>query len=188
MTAAAVLAGGRGRRLGGAKPGAVLGGRPLVAWPLAALRAAGLSPVVVAKRDTVLPPLDVPVVHDADPRHHPLAGILAALQHAGGPVVVVAADMPFLTPELLRAVAHGSGPVAVAVAGGRLQPLCARYGPAVTGALARALAAEAPLRATVSALAPVLVEADPAAVANVNSPRDLEAAEARLARTPPSPR
>lgn len=188
MIAAAVLAGGRGRRLGGAKPATPLGGRPLVAWPLAALEAAGLTAVVVAKRDTVLPPLGVPVVHDADPRHHPLAGILAALQHAGGPVLVVAGDMPFLTSELLLAVARASGPVAVAVAAGRLQPLCARYEPAVTGALAEALAAEAPLRATVTALAPVLVDADPAAVANVNSPGDLEAAEARLERTPPSPR
>ena len=62
----AVLAGGRGRRLGGAKPAAELCGRPLVAWPLEAARAAGLEAVVVAKAGTPLPDLDVPVWIEPD--------------------------------------------------------------------------------------------------------------------------
>lgn len=50
----AVLAGGRGSRLGGAKPTAELAGRPLISYPLAALAAAGLEAFVVAKPSTDL--------------------------------------------------------------------------------------------------------------------------------------
>lgn len=45
----AVLAGGRGSRLGGAKAMAELAGRPLISYPLAALADAGLDAFVVAK-------------------------------------------------------------------------------------------------------------------------------------------
>jgi len=45
----AVLAGGHGSRLGGAKPTAELAGRPLISYPLAALAAAGIDAFVVAK-------------------------------------------------------------------------------------------------------------------------------------------
>jgi molybdopterin-guanine dinucleotide biosynthesis protein A len=171
----AVLAGGAGKRMGGGKPSARLCGRPLIAYPIAALQAAGLSPVVVAKPDTELPPLDVPVVRDSSEILHPLAGILAALDHAQGPVLVVATDMPDLPPQLRRrlAAADPSAAVVLACADGELQPLCGRYGPAVRDALARALTEQAPMRATVAALDPVTVATDAAAVRNVNTPADL---------------
>jgi len=87
-----VLAGGRGRRLGGAKPTAELGGRPLIAWPLAAAREAGLEAVVVAKAATPLPSdLDVPVWTEPDEPVHPLAGLVHALERADGRAVVAVA-------------------------------------------------------------------------------------------------
>jgi molybdopterin-guanine dinucleotide biosynthesis protein A len=174
----AVLAGGAGKRIGGAKATLELCGRPLIAYPIFAMRAAGLEPVVVAKPDTPLPPLDVPVVHDASPVLHPLAGVLAALDHAGGPVLVVGTDMPDLPPQLLRRLigADAAADVVVACAGGRLQPLCARYGPGARDALHRALAAEAPLRETIAALQPLEVRTDAAALRNVNTLDDLAAA------------
>ncbi|MGN6816529.1 MAG: molybdenum cofactor guanylyltransferase, partial [Solirubrobacterales bacterium] len=49
-TLGAVLAGGRGSRLGGAKAWVELGGRPLYSYPLAAIEAAGLDPVVCVKQ------------------------------------------------------------------------------------------------------------------------------------------
>lgn len=171
----AVLAGGAGARVGGGKPSLELRGRPLIAHPIAALREAGLEPVVVAKPATRLPPLDVKVVHDASEVLHPLAGVLAALDHAGGPVLVVAADMPDLPPQLLRRLAGADPDAAVVVAAveGRLEPLCARYAPAVRPQLERALAGQAPLRATVAALEPLLVATDAVAVRNVNTLEDL---------------
>ena len=171
----AVLAGGAGKRVGGAKASLHLCGRPLIADPIAALREAGLEPVVVAKRDTPLPKLDVRVVHDDSDVLHPLAGVLAALAHADGPVLVVGTDMPDLPPQLLRRLADAdeAADVVVATAAGQLEPLCARYSPAAREALERALADEAPLRATVAALKPLEVATDAAAVRNVNTLADL---------------
>ena len=170
-----VLAGGAGKRVGGSKASLELCGRPLIAYPIAALREAGLEPVVVAKRDTPLPELDVTVVHDASDVLHPLAGVLAALSHADGPVLVVGTDMPDVPPQLLRRLADAdeAADVVVAKAAGQLEPLCARYSPRVRKALERALANEAPLRATVEAMNPLYVGTDAAAVRNVNTLADL---------------
>lgn len=150
---AAILAGGRGRRLGGAKATADLAGRPLIAYPLESARRAGLEPFVVAKHDSALPELDSEVVREPDEPTHPLLGIVTALQAVPGPVVVIGCDMPFLTAPLLRRLA-ACAPPAVAEAGGRLEPLLAVYGPADAAVLRDALDEEAPLRRTVERLDP----------------------------------
>jgi len=62
----AVLAGGRGLRIGGAKPTRPLAGRPLISYPLSSARAAGLEAVVVAKPDTALPQLQERVIGEPD--------------------------------------------------------------------------------------------------------------------------
>jgi len=174
----AVLAGGRGRRLGGAKPLAELDGAPLIARPLAAAAAAGLPAVVVAKPDTALPALGVPVWEEPVEPVHPLLGIVTALERAGGPVVAVGCDQPFLTGELLSRLATGRE--AAVWAGGRLAPLPARYELAWLPALRHALAAEASLRATLESLGPAAFELDDEAlVASVNTPGELAAAERR---------
>ncbi len=154
----AVLAGGRGRRLGGAKPLAELAGSPLIAHPLAAAAAAGLRAVVVAKRQAALPSLDVPVWEEPDEPVHPLLGIVTALERAGGPVVAIGCDQPFAGAELLARLA--AGPEGAVHAAGRLAPLPARYEVAWLPALREALAAEAPLRATLEALAPAAIAGD----------------------------
>ena len=74
----AVLAGGRGRRIGGAKAVAELGGEPLIARPLSAAAAAGVDAVVVAKATTPLPPLGVPVWREPDAPVHPLQALAGA--------------------------------------------------------------------------------------------------------------
>lgn len=180
----AVLAGGRGSRLGGDKPGALLAGRPLVSYPVAAMLAAGLETVVVAKPDTSLPRLEVRVVHERQEPLHPLAGIIAALRHANGrPVLVVGADMPMLSARVLRPLAFlvPRAPLLVPRACGDLQPLCARYAPSLMRVLEAGLHAEAPLRRTIEALDPLVVEegfiaarGDPGRLLfNVNTPEDL---------------
>src|SRR6185312_15026060 len=111
-TLGAVLAGGAGSRLGGGKATVGLAGRALVEYPLAALAAAGIEAVVVAKADTELPALAVPVLTEPPQPRHPLLGIVVALRHAGGrPVLVVACDLPLLTPELLEALAAAPEPL-----------------------------------------------------------------------------
>ena len=71
---AVVLAGGRSSRMGSPKALVELGGRPLVAWVLAAALEAGLEAVVVAKPGSPLPPLDVPVWPEPEQPLHPLTG------------------------------------------------------------------------------------------------------------------
>jgi molybdopterin-guanine dinucleotide biosynthesis protein A len=179
----ALLAGGAGRRMGGEKLRTPLLGRPLAAWALDALRGACDEVVVVAKADTPLPalPAGVEVLREPGETRHPLAGVLAALRRgAGRPILVVAADLPLVPQELLRALLDAPGEHAVAVAGDRAQPLCARLGPAAVEPLAAALDAAAPATAAVEALAPTRVPADPEWLLNVNAPADVAAAEAAL--------
>jgi len=156
----AILAGGAGSRMGEPKATVELSGRPLIAYPLAAAREAGLDVAVVAKRDSPLPDLDCRLIGEpAEPRH-PLVGILAALDAATDrPVLALACDMPFVTAELLAWLASREPPC-VAKVGGRLEPLLALYGPAAAPALRAALAAELPLREAVAALGPMEIGGD----------------------------
>jgi molybdopterin-guanine dinucleotide biosynthesis protein A len=181
----AVLAGGQGSRLGGAKPTADLSGRPLIAYPLAALAAAGLEGFVVAKPSTALPPTGAEVVTEPEEPTHPLAGIVAGLRHAGVPLVVVGCDFPFAPPALLRALAEAPGPLVVPAPGGEPQPLMARWAPELLPRLEEALAREEPLRRTVADLSARLLDdtelarfGDPThTFFNVNTPEDLRAAK-----------
>jgi molybdenum cofactor guanylyltransferase len=175
----AVLAGGRGRRMGAPKALADLAGEPLIARPLAAAAAAGLETVVVAKADTALPELDVPLWEEPATPVHPLLGVVTALERAGRPVVAVACDMPFVTAELLARLARG--PAAAVRVDGALAPFPARYEPAALPALRDALAAGAAVRATLERLAPATIDADARVVASVNTPGELAAAARSLA-------
>ena len=171
--------------MGGAKATADLAGRPLVAWPVAALARVLEEVVVVAKRDTALPRLEVAVWIEPDEPRHPRAGIVHALERAGGRAVLAcAADLPFVTPSVLSRLLSepaAGAPAIVPRAGGRLQPLLARYEPAALAALRDAPVDEA-LTASVEALGPRVVECDEAPFVNVNTPEELAEAAQRIAR------
>ena len=80
-----ILAGGLGQRIGGAKAVVELGGRPLIAYPLAALAAALSDVAVIAKADTELPMLPgITVWIEPDAPRHPLLGIAEALAACRG--------------------------------------------------------------------------------------------------------
>ena len=182
----AVLAGGAGRRLGrGSKAAAPVAGRPLVAYPLEALGAVCERVAVVCKPDTELPDLDGAERWDEPPEpRHPLTGIVHALERAGGPVLVCAADMPFVTADACRTLLGAAGgsdgaAAAVATAGGVLQPVLGLYSPAALEPL-RGAPEDAPLSETVERLAPVRVALPPALVRSVNTPEDLAEAESAL--------
>ncbi len=182
-----VLAGGASRRMGAAKPGVELAGRPLLSYPLAALRAALAEVAVIAKADTPLPAVGYGVLvwREPDEPRHPLAGIVAALIAAAGrPVVVLACDMPFVTADLVRALvsAETQAPAVVARADGRIQPLAARYEPRALDLL-RDFDPDGRTIEQVAALAPLALDVDPELLSNVNGPEELAAAEAALSRT-----
>ncbi len=188
-----LLAGGRGSRLHGAPRGAKalapLGGRPLICHPLAALLAVTGEVAVVAKPATELPELPgVEVWREPESPHHPLVGIVEALRRAGGRAVLVcAADLPFVTVEVLGALARADpagAPAVLAVSPARgLQPLVGCYQPVAEGLLAAdAAAGTVAVRAAVRAIgARKLQVGDERAFFNVNTPQDLARAEEMLA-------
>jgi molybdopterin-guanine dinucleotide biosynthesis protein A len=178
-----VLAGGAGSRIGGSKAARIVAGRPLAAFAAGALAALCDRVALVGKAGEGLPRLPGVELWDDEPPEprHPLTGIVHALERAGEPVLVCAADMPFLTPEALSSLigAAGMAPAAVAVAGGKLQPVLAVYAPAALETL-RAAEPDAPLTRTVEALGPVRVALPPPITRSVNTPDELEKAEREL--------
>jgi molybdopterin-guanine dinucleotide biosynthesis protein A len=178
-----VLAGGLGRRMGIAKPTVLLAGRSLIGYPVEAVQAVCGRVAVVCKRDTELPPLEgVERWDEPDDPRHPIAGIIHALERAGGAVLVCGGDMPLVTPDACALVAAELQPgmnAAIAFSGGRLQPLLGAYASEALE-LMRTAPADEPLTRTAESLMPVLVDLDPDVVFNVNSPEDLEEAERRL--------
>lgn len=185
-----VLAGGASSRFGSPKAAAQLAGQSMIEYPLAAMREAGLTPVVVAKRDNDLPALRgaTEVLREPDRPRHPLCGIVTALEQLNTPIVACACDMPFVTAELLAWLSQLPDDVAIATAGGTPQPLVGRYSPSALPALREALAAELSMRRAVEAAGARLIGedelrrfGDPAQLtADIDSPEALAAAESRL--------
>src|SRR4051812_10933938 len=107
--AAAILAGGRARRLGGVHKGLLLvDGEPIVARQLRQLAAhAGELLIVandVAAYAEVAAQHGARVVVDLHPGDGPLAGLEAALSATGAPeLLLVACDLPFVDVAALAA-------------------------------------------------------------------------------------
>lgn len=127
-----VLAGGQSRRFGSDKAAFQIGGRPMIERVHAALQCvtSGVLLSVGTHQSRTRPPL--PTVIDEYPDCGPLAGMHAAMKAAPTPrILVVACDLPFISPGVLRRIAVGCGDDADAAVArtpdGRLQPLCASY-------------------------------------------------------------
>ena len=114
----AVLAGGYGRRIGCDKATVELDGRPLISYPVGALRSAGLD-VVLALRSgqEMLAGLDdVSFVHDEFEGAGPLGGLHALLKWMPGEwALVVSCDQPFVRVNLLHGIMSHSDCTADAV-------------------------------------------------------------------------
>lgn len=193
-----VLAGGLATRYDGRAKGLErVGGRRILDRVAAALADAADELLLVANDPASAEWLPgVRVAADVRPRAGSLGGIHAALVHAGGPALVVAWDMPFVTAPLLRALRElGDDADAVVPESDSkrgLEPLCAFYGPACVPAIERRL--DAGDRRVIAFYDDVrLRRLDAAAVArfgdpallflNVNSPAELALAEAHASTT-----
>jgi len=127
----AILAGGRGRRMGAADKGSVpLLGRPLIAHAIERLHPQVGDIIISANRHLeYYSRWGLPVFRDHDDGYSgPLAGVARALEVASTPfVMVVPCDMPFLPAHLVGALAEAlsrDGEAAVARSAGHLQALC----------------------------------------------------------------
>jgi molybdenum cofactor guanylyltransferase len=184
-----ILAGGIGRRMGGAKALVRLQGRPLIEYPLDALRSSLDDVAVIAKADTGLPELPGVTVWIEPPEpRHPLTGITEALRRARGrPVLICATDLPFVSVGVIQGLAGHHAPDAPAVVAahdGKIQPLLGCYHPHAVPLLSNAAAeGRAPLREVVQAIGAQEFEvSDPDVLFNINTPEDLAQASAMLDR------
>lgn len=188
---AAILAGGRAQRMGGAdKSTLVVGGERIIDRQLATLEAVADTILVVGGAPERFTYPGVREVPDVVPASGALGGIcsaLAASSHAW--TLVVACDMPFLSIPLLRALAARRSPAVDVVmprTGDGLQPLCAVYSERCAGAL-RARIARGLLKASAIVEDVRVEEVSPDEIAaydpdglmfvNVNTPHDYERAK-----------
>lgn len=138
---AAVLVGGQGRRLGGAKkPLLEVGGATILSRQLAVLETRVGAVAVVAPDPSPYVGFDVELVSDSG--DGPLAGIAAAVAWSPGEwLLVVAGDMPFISVHAIDALVDRrlGFDVIAPVVGGRTQPLFALYNRSSLDVIARRL-------------------------------------------------
>ncbi len=133
-----ILAGGKGRRLGGqVKPLVAVAGRTILARQVEAFAFLGVRPGLVAPDPTPFAGQGLEVILD-DVAAGALGAVYTALVHSPTDrVVVLAGDMPFVTAPFLEFLASlaGDHDAVVPCVGGRWQPLCAVYHRRVAGQL-----------------------------------------------------
>jgi molybdenum cofactor guanylyltransferase len=125
-----ILAGGKSTRMGSDKAFVTFGGKTLLAHSLDLARSVTADVRIIGDRAKFAE--FAPVVEDIFPGCGPLGGIHAALRSSSADLnLIVAVDMPFLTPDLLRYLIararNSSATVTVPHCGGGNQPLCAVY-------------------------------------------------------------
>jgi molybdopterin-guanine dinucleotide biosynthesis protein A len=188
QTIGVVLAGGEGRRFGGPKGGAVLGGSTLADRAARALKPLCGSVLVSIAKGTGNPATAYASIEDDGPRRGPLGGIAAAFAATGlADLLVLACDYPAVGTSFLRSMlaeaAGGDDLVMPVDPAGRDHPLVALWRrsaePAVRASLEeKAYKVQAILPdLAVRRLPPILFpNFDLARVlANVNWPPDLDA-------------
>ena len=202
----AILAGGASRRMGRDKAALVLEGRTLLRRTIDTALTVSHRVVVVGRIEDELAESPVAaglrdgigaqfLTYDA-PRQGPLGGLVTALRHAQGPVLLLACDMPLLKPDALKWLIVEAGPLlpkpvgavpdgeatrlhgAVARWQGQLEPLFAIYTPAcLTLAESRLAAGERAMHRFVEAGAFRVVDVPDwvgAQLANMNTPAEWE--------------
>ena len=143
MIHVAVLAGGQSRRMGRDKALLPLGGQTLIERVLTAAHPLGYPRLIVGD-PTAYTHLKLPVLPDRRPKLGPLGGLYTALSTTAAPVLLLACDLPFLTPDFLRYLVSQRGPHQVVVphTATGLQPLCALYEPSCLAAVEAAIQAD----------------------------------------------
>ena len=187
--AVVILAGGEGRRIGGAKPLRRLGGQRLIdrAWAMARQWS---DVVAVSVRDEdQAEGCGLPLLFDAAGIEGPLAGLVAGLRFATEAgcdgVLIIPADMPFLPADLADRLSSAmtGRQAAIVASGGHLHPVCGLWPTSAIETVPAYLeTGSRSLRGFAAAVGYVAVEwpvepADP--FFNINAVEDLAAAERR---------
>ncbi len=193
MIHVAVLAAGQSRRMGRDKALLPLGGQTLIERVLAAAHPLGYPGIIIGD-PTAYAHLGLPVHPDHYPGLGPLGGLYTALSTTSAPVLLLACDLPFLTPDFLRHLVDRRGPqqAVVPYTATGLQPLCALYEPSCLAAVEAAVQAnQLGMRDLLSDLSLAVVrERDwrpyderGLLFANLNAPAEYERAQAALLKS-----
>lgn len=160
-----VLAGGRSTRMGRDKAQLPWNGATLVEHVASIVRQAVGNVTIIGKGADLIPDCG------------PLGGLLTALSGtAADRALIVACDMPNLTPALLRDLAHGDADALVAETEGRLHPLCASYHRRLLPQVRAAVEQGAlKMHDFLSRIDVQRVPADAKLLKNLNTPEDLPA-------------
>lgn len=185
-----ILAGGAGRRMGGDKALMPLGGQPLVQWVADSFGPQVENLALSANGDAQrFAFLGLPVLADAEVQG-PLSGVLAGLHWAvaqgATALVTVPCDGPFVPPDLvprLCLAAEGGHP-ALAQSGEDVHPTYGLWPTACLAALETFLrsGAVARLRDFAQIQGGTWATFPKGSFANANTPQDLAALAARLAK------
>ena len=145
-----ILAGGKGRRMGGQDKGLMpLAGRPLIARVIEGLKPQVVGILVNANRNLdAYAAFGYPLIPDnLDDFQGPLAGFASAMAAVSTPwVVTVPCDGPYIPPDLVErliaALERDAAEIAVATDGERMQPVYALLPVALAESLQAFLAAD----------------------------------------------
>jgi molybdopterin-guanine dinucleotide biosynthesis protein A len=192
----AVLAGGLARRMGGGdKTLLPLHGRPLLAHILIRLDPQVTALALNANGDpSRFAAYSLPLIPDSIPGHPgPLAGILAAMDHAASlglsQVLTIPGDTPLIPPDLAARLRAAAAPIACAASGGRAHPPIALWATALRDDLRTSiLAGEGKVSRWAAKHGCKVVEWEGDPFLNANTPEDLAALEAIAPRGQNNPR
>ncbi len=122
-TIGAVLAGGKGTRMGADKAFVSFRGAPMISHVAESIRLAGLQVLVVGREIA-----EYESVRDADnPGGGPLVGLLTALRSTGSDVFLTAVDQPLLRPETVLRLLEQPGDAVVPFQAGHPQVTCSVF-------------------------------------------------------------
>ncbi len=185
-----VLAGGTSRRMGRDKAAIEFRGRPQLAWAFELVARHSERAFVSVRSDHAADGLRAgyPQIVDSVEVAGPIAGIAAAqAAHPAAAWLVVACDLPFLDDAVLRNLLVARGKHAItayrSAHDGLAEPLCAIYEPSTRERILEAISLGriCPRKFVMASGVPLLDQANPATLDNVNTPDDLASAVARLA-------
>lgn len=179
----AVLAGGAGSRIGSPKASLRIGDETFLQRIVGTLRAVFDEVIVCGGAGA---PDGVDLVPDSDSGLGPLAGLVSALDHAGGrSAFLIAVDMPLVSRVTIDQVCNARlfpSQARVARVWGRVQPLCGMYaGDLVDLARERLGSDDRSMMGFVRSVPHLtLVDVTDGSLFNVNTPEDLARLESDI--------
>ena len=182
--AVVILAGGEGRRMGGAKPLRVLGAATLLDRAIQQAMRWSDTVVISARERSQAGDAQLTILLDPPGLRGPLAGLAAARELGRDMVLTIPCDMPFLPDDLptrLAAALPGHA-AALASADGQLHPVCGLWKVAVLDRIEDyAGSGQSSMIGFARSVGFASAELDASTVANINTPDELVAAAARIA-------